>query len=86
VPEVDRAHAPSRSRRSTGAFPLAGGTAGSLGVSSRLPQSPPAELLAEDAVLLAQELDDLKSWREWIQPAVQRTRNHTASVPIAALW
>ena len=49
------------------------------------PQAPPADLLAEDAVLLAQEVDD-SSWREWIQPVIHRIRNRTASVPIAATW
>jgi hypothetical protein len=48
-------------------------------------QPPPTELFAEDAVLLAQEAMT-SGCREWIQPAIHRTRNRTASVPIAAPW
>jgi len=48
-------------------------------------QPPAAELLAEHTVLLAQEVDDL-SWRALTQPAIQTTRNRTASVPIVAPW
>jgi hypothetical protein len=48
-------------------------------------QPPAGELLAEHMVLLAQEVVT-SSWRELIPPAIQTTRNRTASVPIAAPW
>ena len=48
-------------------------------------QPPFAKLLTQDSVLLAQEVDDLQL-AGVDQPAIQTTRNRTASVPIAPPW
>jgi len=45
--------------------------------------APRTSTLVDDRLQLSQPTS---SWRESIQPAIQRTRKRTASVPIAATW